>query len=106
RSSHLYRHQRGHAGAGVGRSYICTYCGKSFGGVLHFQRHQGTHTGVRPYRCSLCRRSFGDAPALVRHQRLHLLGGGVDGFGARSQRARWRDGEKPYRCGDCGKSFS
>ncbi|NXS03456.1 ZNF79 protein, partial [Oxylabes madagascariensis] len=75
-----------HAG---GRSYICTYCGRSFGSILHFERHQNTHTGVRPYKCSLCRKSFGDAPALVKHQRIHL--GGGDG------------GE--FRCEECGKGF-
>ncbi|NXD46982.1 ZNF79 protein, partial [Copsychus sechellarum] len=82
RSSHLYRHQRGHAG---GRSYICTYCGRSFGSILHFERHQGTHSGVRPYKCSLCRKSFGDAPALVKHQRLHL--------------------GQEFRCEECGQGF-
>ncbi|NXO74645.1 ZNF79 protein, partial [Phainopepla nitens] len=71
RSSHLYRHQRGHAG---GRSYICAFCGRSFGGVVHFQRHQKTHGGRRPYKCWRCRKSFGDAAALVKHQGIHLGG--------------------------------
>ncbi|NXP43288.1 ZNF79 protein, partial [Leiothrix lutea] len=92
RSSHLYRHQRGHGGGGAGgggRSYICTYCGRSFGGGARFERHQRTHTGLRPYRCCRCRKGFGDAAALVKHQRVHLDAADADRFD----------------CEECGKNF-
>ncbi|NXN90695.1 ZNF79 protein, partial [Bombycilla garrulus] len=70
RTSHLYRHQRGHDADG--RSFICAFCGRSFGNFPRFQRHQKTHGGVRPYKCWRCRKGFGDAAALVQHQGLHL----------------------------------
>ncbi|XP_067406296.1 zinc finger protein 25-like [Emydura macquarii macquarii] len=78
-------HQRSHAGE---KSYQCPGCEKSFRYKQEFVWHQRIHVGViHPCRCPTCHGTFHCKQQYPSHQRLHA-------------------GAGPYRCPDCGKSFS
>ncbi|ORY89443.1 hypothetical protein BCR35DRAFT_300630 [Leucosporidium creatinivorum] len=56
-----------------GKMHVCTVqgCGASFKKLEHAQRHERTHTQVRPYACSHCGKTFARQDTLNRHVRLH-----------------------------------
>ncbi|KAH7116126.1 hypothetical protein B0J11DRAFT_539292 [Dendryphion nanum] len=53
----------------------CGTCHKQYTKKEHLQRHERTHTGVRPFVCQLCGRSFARQDALNRHIKIHSHNG-------------------------------
>ncbi|KAF7657906.1 hypothetical protein LDENG_00020580 [Lucifuga dentata] len=69
------------------RGYVCVHCGKTFGRLHQFKRHQQIHKRKRTFWCTVCGKSFQCSSHLSIHHRTHT-------------------GEKPYSCGQCGKRFT
>ncbi|NXY91741.1 ZN623 protein, partial [Alcedo cyanopectus] len=87
------------------RPYPCGDCGKRFSVSSHLDRHRRIHAGgpgppllpspsrarngdgedsPKLHGCQECGKSFGQRSALAKHRKTH-------------------SGERPHRCGDCGK---
>ncbi|KAF2738908.1 hypothetical protein EJ04DRAFT_509086 [Polyplosphaeria fusca] len=49
----------------------CEVCHRQYSKKEHLQRHERTHTGIRPFSCPVCGRSFARQDALNRHGRVH-----------------------------------
>eukprot|EP00731_Ephydatia_muelleri_P011738 Em0006g632a len=82
--SSLQRHKLTHSGE---RPYVCPECAKSFAQKSHLQKHVRTHNKSL-HRCSICQRTFPEQRVLDQH--VH----------------RRHQGEQPYPCLECDKSFN
>lgn len=71
------------------KSHVCSQCGKSFKMRNSLIQHMRTHQDpscLPTYPCQLCGKNFRIKSRLRDHLRLH-------------------NGDKPYKCGTCGKCF-
>ena len=66
----------------IANRFTCDQCGYSCTTKAHFQRHQQTHTGVKPFACDQCDYRCTQKVHLITHQRTH-------------------SGDKPFACDQC-----
>lgn len=71
---------------GEKKSYLCSFCGRSFKTRVSLNGHSNMHTGNRPYKCEICGKSFAYSANLREHKDLHNF-------------------NKRYECDQCDKFF-
>uniref|UniRef100_UPI0020206B34 zinc finger protein 431-like n=1 Tax=Myodes glareolus TaxID=447135 RepID=UPI0020206B34 len=64
------------------KPYEGNECDKVFAHHSNLQMHKRTYTGEKPYECYQCGKTFANHSNLQRHKRTHT-------------------GEKPYECNQC-----
>ncbi|KAF2096086.1 hypothetical protein NA57DRAFT_43536 [Rhizodiscina lignyota] len=52
------------------KKHVCHRCDRRFAKLEHLQRHERSHTKVKPYRCTLCPNAFTRKDLLTRHHNL------------------------------------
>ncbi|CAI9732359.1 finger 665-like [Octopus vulgaris] len=70
------------------QTFACNICGKGFTNMNDLERHQRVHMpGAKRFPCEVCNKTFSQKSHMKAHMRIHT-------------------GERPYKCEDCGYSFS
>lgn len=69
------------------RFMFCRICGEKLPDAYHRDRHERSHTGVKPFSCDDCGKRFSVAQRLQIHVRAK------------------HTGERPYRCSRCPKAY-
>lgn len=102
----------GLAGSGSNSVVMCKFCGKSFPDVSTLITHLPVHTGDRPFKCEYCGKAFKLRHHMKDHCRVHtgeerrkdlII---VVSFMLLTKHVCFFAGERPFRCGLCGKTFS
>ncbi|XP_019745790.1 LOW QUALITY PROTEIN: zinc finger protein 271-like [Hippocampus comes] len=97
------------------KTFVCSFCSKSFSRKDSFIRHIRGHTDEKPFACSMCSKSFKYRYEISRHMKIHTgekpFSCSVCGktFGRREHllsHMRSHTGEKPFGCSVCGRGFS
>ena len=94
------------------KPYKCKYCGKSYNYPSELKRHEPVHTRRPNFKCQHCSRRFFHTGTLKQHEKVH----------ARAEKKHQQEQDtgikptqgqkvadsdnKPYKCLECGKSYS
>uniref|UniRef100_A0A182PU38 Uncharacterized protein n=1 Tax=Anopheles epiroticus TaxID=199890 RepID=A0A182PU38_9DIPT len=104
----LSNHVRTHT---HGTGFLCSQCGKEFSDRSNLRQHEYRHTGNKPWACTMCPSRFSTKGYLTVHLNTHTKAKlhSCDTFTSAYHvkiHMRTHTGEKPYKCGYCGRGFA